>query len=172
MRLSIVAAALSLVTGILADGIMNMPPPPPGSACAVGAGTYREPKSKARPGEGAAPAIVETQKRSLGITSLPRRWARDLLGPLDGYDRNLLGCACVHPGREKPFGFFKKYQCPEGDHGRGAVWASCSLEEDGSKVKYALKAECNQGNGRDTDVFPIVRLSGREQGESAVALYR
>ena len=125
MRFSIFAAVLSLVLGTMADPMRPPPPLPPGSACNNAPDTY--PKRKGD----VAPIIVENQKRNLGVTRLPRQWARDLLGSL-GTPCPALGCACVKAGRKTPYGFFKMSQCPL-QH--GASYHSCSVEEDGFKVR-------------------------------------
>ena len=141
MRLSIAAAALAFVPGILADMMNPPPPPPPGSACAMGSDVYPKPKlPKPKYGDDAVPITVENQRRSLGIASLPNmgiQWARDLLGAAGAAEdcAPMLGCACVTPGRKTPFGFLKKFQCPVGDHGIGATMLSCSVPEDGYKVR-------------------------------------
>lgn len=125
MRFSIFAAVLSLVLGAMADPMRPPPPPPPGSACNGLPDTY--PKGKVD----VAPIIIENQRRNLGVTSLPRKWVRDLLSSLDT-PCPALGCACVKAGQKAPYGFFKMSQCPV-QH--GASYYSCSVEQDGFKVR-------------------------------------
>ncbi len=131
MRLSIAAAATSLVLCALADVSRPIPPPPPGSACLGSPDNYPE--------SDLAPIIVENQRRNLGITTLPRQWARDLLGYVGGRTEHAaeggcrqLQCACVKAGKEIPYGFYKMSQCPL-QH--GASYQQCSVEHNGFQVR-------------------------------------
>jgi len=134
MRLSIAATAMSLVFGVLADmiGPISIPQPPAGSACLGRPDQY--PKSA---DSDQATVIVKDQRRSLGITSRPRQWARDLLDYM-GTERAAEGgcrqlqCACVASGQKAPYGVYKSVQCPLQ---RGASYQSCSVEQDGFQVR-------------------------------------
>lgn len=120
MRLSTVAATMSLVTSVWAGIVIQ--PPPPGSACLSYPDTYPKPE---KPG-----------RRSLGITTLPRLWARDLLSYLEtridqaAERRESTACACVPVGKKAAVGFYTKAMCPA-QHG---AYEECSVEWDGFRV--------------------------------------
>lgn len=136
MRLPVAAVAISLVVGALADFSGRPPqPPPPGSACLDPSDKYRPPKTSPVPA-----TVVENEERSLGITSLPRQWARDLMSTIGERAEQLIGarcvslqCACVHAGRKTSYGVYKKVQCPV-QH--GASWEACNVQEDGYTVSF------------------------------------
>jgi len=139
MRLSLAAAALSLVLSAVADVGGRPPPNPPDSVCNFGPEYTKKRKEHDRIPDSdleSSPAaiVVERQERGLGVTSLPRHWARDLLSSVGGEPVcRGLRCACVEPYRKGPYGFFKKGQCPDG-HG---AYSACNLAEDGHVVSLA-----------------------------------
>jgi hypothetical protein len=122
MRLSTVAATMSLAGSAWAGIVIQ--PPPPGSACLSYPDTYPKPEKPAR--------------RSLGITTLPRLWVRDILSywetrtdqhePAEG--RQSIACACVPVGKKAAVGFYTKAMCPA-QHG---AYEECSVEWDGFRV--------------------------------------
>jgi len=122
MRLSIVATTMSLVISVRAGVVIS--PPPPGSACLSYPDRYPKPK--------------KTPRRSLGITILPKLWARDVLSYLemrtdqstDGREDTTTRCACVPAGQREPYGFYTKAMCPA-QHG---AYEECSVEFDGFSV--------------------------------------
>ncbi len=131
---------MSLTLGAVADNWGGQPPPrpPPGSVCGVGPEWYKKHEQLQRrlpsdPESFPAPVIVGNEKRSLGVTNLPRLWARGLLSSM-GEPCYGLKCACVEPHRTSPYGFFKKgSQCPL-QHGADF---SCNTAEDGFSVGLA-----------------------------------
>jgi len=128
MRLSTVAATMSLVTSVWAGIVIQ--PPPAGSACLSFPDTYPKPEKPTR--------------RSLGITTLPRLWARDILSYLEtrtdqneaAEDRRTIACACVPVGKKAAVGFYTKAMCPA-QHG---AYEECSVEFDGYRVGSPFKA--------------------------------
>lgn len=132
MRTSVAAVAISLALGAMAEFGTGPSPftPPPGSACLGPSDSYRDSNT-----------MVETERRrrSLGITNLPRQWARDLLSNVVEKADQVMGarcvslqCACVHAGRKTSYGVYTKGQCPV-EH--GASWEACNIQEDGYTVR-------------------------------------
>lgn len=143
MRLSVAPVAISsLVLGTLADFSGRPSPPlPPGSACAEPSDKYR-PKSDQAP-----PVVVETEGRSLGITRLPRQWARDLLGSIVEGAEQVVGarcvslqCACIHVRRKTSYGVYTRSQCPAAHR---ASWETCNVQEDGYTVRFPSPLKLN-----------------------------
>jgi len=164
MRFSVAAVALSLVVVAVADfSGRPPPPPPPGSACLDPSDKYRPPKS------GTPPAVaVENESRSLGITSLPRQWARDVLGGIAERAEHVVGarcvslqCACVHAGRKTSYGVYKKVQCPVA---HGASWEACNVQEDGYTVRVPNLWRRRLLMGCSTDVCDGDSASSRAVG--------
>lgn len=129
MRLSIVTATMSLASSVWA-GIV-IPLPPPGSACLSYLDTYPKPKKPSR--------------RSLGITTLPRLWARDVLmryremrTDQPAESRQTIACACVPVGQKAAVGFYTKAMCPA-QHG---AYEACSVELDGSGQVLLKTHDC------------------------------
>ncbi|KAK4442728.1 hypothetical protein QBC34DRAFT_386994 [Podospora aff. communis PSN243] len=138
MRLSIVTATMSLATSAWA-GIV-IPPPPPGSACLSYPDTYPKPNKPA-------------SKRSLGITSLPRLWARNVLTSFremttdqTAEGRRTIACACVPVGKKEAVGFYTKAMCPA----QKGAYEECSVEFDGYRCVF-VHLSMDEINERFTD---------------------
>ncbi|KAK4231432.1 hypothetical protein QBC38DRAFT_528435 [Podospora fimiseda] len=122
MRLSIVTAVLPLFSPAYAG--IEIPPPPPGSACLSYPDTYPKPK--------------HPERRGLGITNLPRQWARHLITYMgektkrQGLYDDTIACACVTPEQKRPYGFYSRNLCPV-SHG---AYEACSVEFDGFRCVF------------------------------------